>query len=65
MIETILATIGTVMLIKGLYILIFQKHAIKMMMKMMKNQKNIKRLALWEVIIALLILIIASFIAGY
>jgi hypothetical protein len=59
---TILATIGTVLLVKGFYILIFQKHALSLATKMLKKPKNLKKFALWEVIIALLILIIASFL---
>jgi len=62
MLETILATIGTLMLVKGLYILIFHKHALRLAMKLIKKPKNIRRFALWEVIVALLVLILASFI---
>jgi uncharacterized protein YjeT (DUF2065 family) len=62
MIEVILATIGTLALIKGLFILIFEKHAIKLATKMLKKPKNLRKFATWEVIIALLVLIVASFI---
>jgi len=59
---TIIATLGTVLLIKGFFILIFQKHALSLATKMLKKPKNLRRFAIWEVIIALLILIIATFL---
>ena len=61
-IATILATIGTVAFLKGLFILIFEKHAIKLATKMLKKPKNLRKFATWEVIISLLILIVASFL---
>jgi hypothetical protein len=58
MLETILYTIGIVALIKGLFVLIFKKSITRWCVKIIKNPKNVKNLAIAEIIGAIILIII-------
>lgn len=62
MIKIILYTLGTYFLIKTLIVLLFKKSIINWASKMIKKKKEVKLIAIIEIIFALLLLIIGYFL---
>jgi len=60
--QTILYTLGIAALIKGLVVLISQKSIIAWAIKLAKNESSVRKLAILEIIIALILLVIGYLI---
>jgi uncharacterized membrane protein len=56
--KTVLYTLGIAALIKGLVVLISQKSIIHWALKLSKNPKTVRKLAIMEIIIALILIVI-------
>ena len=56
MLKTILYTLGIAGLIKGLIVFLYQKSIIHKALKLAKNPKTVKKLAILEIIIALILI---------
>jgi hypothetical protein len=60
-IKTILYTLGIYFLIKTLIVLLFQKSIIDWAFKIIKKKQGIKKIAILEIILALILLVIGYF----
>ena len=56
--KTVLYTLGIAALIKGLVVLMSQKSIIHWALKLAKNPKTVRKLAIAEIIIALILIVI-------
>ena len=58
--DIILATLSAIVLVEGLFLAVFPKQVMKGIKRTFKNRKNVVRVGLIEIIIALLILFLIS-----